>query len=434
MLRGSITVTSVIMLVLCAGFSQALEVEKIDIGRVETGFTRLFNGRDLTGWDGELRFWSVKQGVIVAEVNPGISVKNHSYLIWQDGKVRDFELRLDIRSTVGNSGIDYRADHVPEDRNGQPLKWTIRGYQHDIAKGWMGSLYNWGKPGAQPGKFIVVSGDGIVNKHVGSVADRQVLSDVGYYKPKQWNEFTIIARGSHIVQRINGLPVVEFIDNSRDARREGVLGLQVHSGRGPFLNEFRDIRFRKFKADFGRAKLLFNGENLIGWAFSSDEAEGVWNVENGLLVNKGREFEHPIPHICIKDLYTNYVLRFQYQRQGEHETAILLRFADSGRGHPKGIRISGEGDDFNELQAIGDFTLKVRKPRSKLKKMPDKFWNECEVTLNRGFLEVKVNGVLRAKAVGCEQIAGAIGFITSRDRVEYRNIVLIPILSGKGNQ
>ena len=434
MFHRFVILTSIITLVFSVGCAQAVEADKkVDVDHTEAGFVQIFNGRDLTGWDGEPRFWSVKDGVIVAQVSPGVPVKNHSYLLWQGGKVRDFELHVKLRSTVGNSGIDYRAEPVLTDRNGEDLKWTIRGYQHDIAKGWMGSLYNWGKTGAQPGKFIVVSGDGIVTKHIGSVADREALSQVSYYKPNDWNEFVIIARGSHILHRINGYPVVEFIDNSRDTRREGVLGLQVHSGRGPFLNEFKDIRIRKFKDNFGQARLLFNGEDLSGWTFSSDEAESAWKVENGLLVNKGRSFGHPTPYICTKGVYTNYVLRFQYRKRGEQEAAVLLRFADVGRAHPKGIRIYGKGGDFNCVQSVGDLApaLLERLAPLAFRPMPHNFWNDCEITLNKGQLYVRVNGVLRVNAAGCRQKPGKIGFEASGSRVEYRNVVIVPILSGK---
>ena len=435
MLHRFVIVTSIITLAFSVGCAQAVEADKkVDVDHTEAGFVQIFNGRDLTGWDGEPRFWSVKDGVIVAQVSPGVPVKNHSYLIWQGGKVRDFELHVKLRSTVGNSGIDYRAEHVLTDRNGEDLKWTIRGYQHDIAKGWMGSLYNWGKTGAQPGKFIVVSGDGIVTKHIGSVADREALSQVSYYKPNDWNEFVIIARGSHILHRINGYPVVEFIDNSSDTRREGVLGLQVHSGRGPFLNEFKDIRIRKFKTNFGQAKALFNGWDFTGWTFSSDEAKSAWKVENGLLVGRGESQWPGTRCICTKRDYTNYVLRFQYRRLGKNKGGVLLRLTGPEKARARCIRVHGKGDDFDQVGPVANFLLELRKWHRgavPFRRMPERFWNECEITLNKGQLEVRVNGVLRATGTGCEQMPGKIGFEPGGSGVEYRNIVLIPILSDK---
>ncbi len=427
MLRKFLTIVCMLILMLSVGCGKVIENNKIAADHARAGFVQIFNGRDLTGWDGEPGFWSVENGLIVAQVRPSVQVKNHSYLIWQGGKVRDFELRLKLRSTQGNSGIDYRAEPVRKDRNGKELKWTIQGYQSDIAKGWMGSLYNWGKPGAQPSQFVEVSGEETVTKEVGSVVDKDVLYKANYYKPNDWNEFTIIARGSHILHRINGYPVVEFIDNSRDTRCEGVFGLQVHSGRGPFLNEFKDIRIRQFKINFGRAKSLFNGKDLSGWTFSSSKIENALSVENGVLVCKGG----PEGYICTNDDYTNYVLRFQYRRLGEQETGVLLRLARSTSARPRCIRIYGKGDDFNQVEGIGNFALKLPKRRTNaaaFRRMPEKFWNECEIVLNKGQLKIKVNDVLRAAATGCEQTVGKIGFEASGSRVEYRNIVLLPIL------
>ena len=432
MLRKFLPVACMVIWMLPAGFASARNDDKINSDPTKAEFVQLFNGKDLTGWEGDPAFWSVKDGLIVAQVSAEVHVKNHSYLIWQGGKVRDFELQVTLRSTQGNSGIDYRAEPVHTDREGNQLKWTIQGYQSDIAKGWMGSLYNWGKPGAQPGQFVVVEGDETVTTRIGSVADKEILSKLGYYKPGQWNEFMIIARGSHILHKINGYPVIEFIDNSRDARREGVLGLQVHSGRGPFLNEFKDIRIRHFNVNFGQAESLFNGKNLSGWVFSNAEVRSAWMVKNGVLVNK----DNTQGYICTKDDYTSYVLRFQYRRLGtpaflRKQEGVLLRLSDSEQTQPKYIRVYGKGDDFNQVKGT-NFALKVHKRRSgavPFRRMPQQLWNECEIVLNKGQLEVKVNDILRAEATDCEQTPGKIGFEGGGSHIEYRNIVLIPILS-----
>jgi hypothetical protein len=72
-------------------------------------FTPLFNGRDLTGWDGDPKLWKVENG-LVSGTNPAPeAMANNSFLIWRGGKVNDFELRATIR-VIGdnNSGIQYR--------------------------------------------------------------------------------------------------------------------------------------------------------------------------------------------------------------------------------------------------------------------------------------------------------------------------------------
>jgi hypothetical protein len=291
----------------------------------------------------------------------------------------------------------------------------------------MGSLYNWGKPGAQPGQFVLLTGDKEVTQDVGAVADRAVLNEAGYYKPGEWNEFTIVARGSHLLQRINGYLVAELVDNGPDTRRQGLLGLQVHAGHRPFLNEYKDIRLRQFDTKFGDARLLFNGKDLIGWTLLGRDAENVWTVEDGVLVNNPAS----AGYIRTKGYYDNYVLRFQYRRHGKQESCVVLSLLTPKDIQTRFIRICGWGDDFDHVQPVGGFAMKLKTLPANApspKKLPEGFWNECEITLNKGQLDVKVNGVLRAKALGCEQIPGSIAFMASRGRVEYRNIVLVPIL------
>ena len=49
-----------------------------------------------------------------------------------------------------------------------------------------------------------------------------------WFKPGQWNEMTVSARGGHIVVHVNGIKTAELKDDP--GRREGKLALQVHGG------------------------------------------------------------------------------------------------------------------------------------------------------------------------------------------------------------
>src|SRR5262245_2190639 len=70
----------------------------------------LFNGRDLSGWDGDLRLWSVKDGVIHGETTEANPAMGNTFIIWKGGTVKDFELRLSFRcNAANNSGIQYRS-------------------------------------------------------------------------------------------------------------------------------------------------------------------------------------------------------------------------------------------------------------------------------------------------------------------------------------
>ena len=58
---------------------------------------RIFDGKSLEGWDGDSRLWSVKGGAIHGETTPDNQANGNTFLIWQDGGTKDFELRLSFR-------------------------------------------------------------------------------------------------------------------------------------------------------------------------------------------------------------------------------------------------------------------------------------------------------------------------------------------------
>ncbi|MCI0535207.1 MAG: SMP-30/gluconolactonase/LRE family protein, partial [Verrucomicrobiales bacterium] len=87
----------------------------------EAGFTTIFNGADLTGWDGDTRFWSVRDRAITGRTTETDRPTSNTFLIWRGGTVDDFELRLSYRIVNGNSGIQYRS----KDRG----HWVVSGYQ-----------------------------------------------------------------------------------------------------------------------------------------------------------------------------------------------------------------------------------------------------------------------------------------------------------------
>src|SRR5688572_6724480 len=79
------------------------------------GMRQLFNGKDLDGWDGDPRLWSVKDGVIHGETTEEKPAMGNTFLLWKGGTVRDFDLRLSFRCTnTNNSGIQYRSRHATD--------------------------------------------------------------------------------------------------------------------------------------------------------------------------------------------------------------------------------------------------------------------------------------------------------------------------------
>src|SRR5215831_11693420 len=140
--------------------------------QTESGFQSLFNGKDLSGWDGNPKLWSVKDGAITGQTTAENPAMGNTFLIWTNGTVADFELRCSFRLVPGdskgfaNSGIQYRSKVV------DPPNWVVGGYQADMEAGpdYSGILYEELFRGimAQRGEKVVWDKD-CTKKVVGSV-------------------------------------------------------------------------------------------------------------------------------------------------------------------------------------------------------------------------------------------------------------------------
>src|SRR5687768_18491410 len=90
----------------------------------QDGFRPLFNGKDLTGWEGNPELWSVEDGCITGKTTGPEQLAYNQFLIWRGGVVKNFELRAKIKQSGNNTGIQYRSKELPEGG-----KWSVGGYQ-----------------------------------------------------------------------------------------------------------------------------------------------------------------------------------------------------------------------------------------------------------------------------------------------------------------
>lgn len=211
---------------------------------LEPGFKSLFNGRDLSGWDGDPKFWSVKEGAITGVTRPEEQKQGAmTYLIWKGGEVDDFELRLSYRLTGErvNTGINYRNRRL----DGQAT-WMVAGYQADIESGnqWNGVLVEMGGRLhlAMRGQKTLIDSAGKINVNgsFGSPDELQAL-----IKKDDWNEYAVIARGNHLVHKINGRVMIEARDEQVEKRAlSGALALQLNHSY-PQTVQFKNIRIRR---------------------------------------------------------------------------------------------------------------------------------------------------------------------------------------------
>jgi hypothetical protein len=218
-----------LLIALIAGFTHA----------GESGFVDLFNGRDLTGFDGDRKFWSVADGAIVGQTSPTNTTKG-TYLFVDGVRAVDFELHVDFQLPSGNSGIQYRSVQKPD--------WQVAGYQADMdfAGKYTGILYECAGRAimTQPGDNVVYDEAGKVTP-AGESTPAQQREGVIHTAPGKWNHYVIIARGDHVVHQINGVTFVQVTD--RDARRikGDRIAFQLHPG-PPMKVMFKNIRIKAY--------------------------------------------------------------------------------------------------------------------------------------------------------------------------------------------
>ena len=208
---------------------------------MEPGFRSLFNGKDLSGWKGNPRIWTVRDGVITGQTTPDNRVSENNFLIWTGGDLEDFELRLKFRIEGGNSGIYFhskeRTDMHPEALVGPQADFSADGR-------WIGVVmeYTLRNILAERGQKVRIDKTGR-KEIVGSVGDPTELLKL--VKPEQWNDYTVITNKGRTVLNINGAGFCEIEDDNPKRPRTGKLALQVHQG-PPMLVQFKDIRLRQF--------------------------------------------------------------------------------------------------------------------------------------------------------------------------------------------
>ena len=183
-------------------------VEVASTPATQEAWQPLFNHENLDGWDtmpgGE---WRVEDGVIVG-ASPA-SDERHGILISQQ-EYDDFKLRVVYKANQGNSGLYFRVEKV-----GEP--YNVAGFQAEIdPEKDAGGLYE------TSGRAWVVQPD---------------PEDVKtWYKPNEWNEMIVVAKGKDIAVYVNGQKTAEVKDDP--GREKGYIGVQLHGGQD------MDIRFK----------------------------------------------------------------------------------------------------------------------------------------------------------------------------------------------
>jgi hypothetical protein len=223
------------------------------------GWTSLFDGRTLTGWDGNPAVWKVESGAIVAASTADRRVGT-TFLIWQGGDLTDFELKLEVKLDGDiHSGITYRGriGAAPTTPSGQtpaagsgagpvaagqgrvaaPLpqipsdpKWTLSGagLDYDANTPNAGNCENRGgeRRGLCQRGSVVLAEAGKPPRIIGSLGDADALLKL--ITPSEWTQVHIVVRGNQFMHIINGRVMAIAIDDDPTFFvGKGTIGLQI---------------------------------------------------------------------------------------------------------------------------------------------------------------------------------------------------------------
>lgn len=227
------------------------------------GYTSIFDGRTLAGWEGQPGLWRVEDGAIVGETAKDMFAPwafPNTFLIYRGITAKDFDLKLEIKvEKGGGSGIQYRSSvgtqpgqAAGKANEGRDPRWSMIGPQADFwfpvneqAKDYSGQLYS-----QNTGLGIIAWRGQVVHSLAGKgpqllglIGDRGKLG--AYVNDGAWNQYTIIARGGVILHILNGQLMAVLVDDDPASSNNvsGLFGLQIEGV--PSKVSFRNLWLRK---------------------------------------------------------------------------------------------------------------------------------------------------------------------------------------------
>lgn len=175
----------------------------------------LFNGKDLSGWKGNDKYWSVQDGAIVGRNSAENAPKASTYLI-SDKKYRAFRLIFEGKLVTSEMHSGMAIWGAPVEKEGDPHSYT--GHLVMFPSGWgFWDLYR---------RNGIYKDDGRAKK-----AGRQ----------HEWNQMEILAQPPRIRFAVNGELAADWTDPKPELCVEGPLGLQLHSNKTPQEVHFRGL-------------------------------------------------------------------------------------------------------------------------------------------------------------------------------------------------
>ncbi|MCP5112277.1 MAG: DUF1080 domain-containing protein [bacterium] len=374
---------------------------------------KLFNGRDLTGWENVGNAdWTVRDGSIVGRREEGQT--NKGWLV-TEREFADFKLRLEFKTMYEkfNSGVLLRdPGHA---KVGRP---AFNGFEMQLLN-------------HQGGKAVNPSG---------SIYDlaRSFPREI---KPDTWTKIEIHCIGDHIQTFLDGEKAAET-----HTRRSflGAIGLQMHGGQDAAEYWWRNIELMELPQGPTQNKMLAEEmENapgefvdfLAGKTLEDDfevywDGGAKWTLRDGVLRGEGPD---EIAWIFDTGTYRDYVLTFDFRLSKGGNAGTCHRFGwpadgDTTKG-PAFIGFECQIADTGEANPTGSVYSLARAfetdPWHRPIHRPER-WNHYRICVRGDHVVSYVNRHETADAHVDRPASGRIGFQVHHPAkwVEYRNVKL----------
>jgi hypothetical protein len=204
------------------------------IAQEEEGWTDLFNGTDLEGWEqkgGEAKY-TVEDGQII-----GTSVPDspNSFLCTKK-EYADFILEFEFKGHADlNSGVQIRSNSLESYKKGRVHGYQVELEEEVIRRDWSGGIYDEGRRGW-------------LDPHPDDEDAQIKFGKQGrrIWMMSTWNKVRVEVQGDHIQTWINGFERADLHD---DETSEGFIALQVHSTKEkePMSVRWRNIRIKEIE-------------------------------------------------------------------------------------------------------------------------------------------------------------------------------------------
>lgn len=386
----------------------------------DSGWTNLFNGKNLDGWkvlNGAAEY-KAEKGMIVGTTK----LNTPNSFLATEKEYDNFILELEVKIDNGfNSGIQIRSKSIPEYENGR-----VHGCQveiEDSKRAWAGGIYDEARRGW------------LYNLECIPEAKKA-------FKKGEWNKIKVEAIGNNIRVWVNGIATADLID---DLTPKGFIALQVHSigdskekeGKSVFFKNIR-IKTEGIQKEKTSAKntipqisyltntlterekkegwkLLWDGKTTNGWrgAKLDNFPDKGWKVENGILtvLNSGGYESRNGGDIVTTNTYKNFELEVDFKITKGANSGIkyfVQPDLNKGEGSAIGCEFQILDDDIHpdaKLGVNGNRTLAslydlipanalIYNPSESTSKRVNKYeWNRAKVVVEGKHVTHYLNGI-----------------------------------------